>query len=132
MSEKKKILIVEDQADIRTLIRMTLQLGETEIHEAENGDTGWALLNELRPDLVVLDVMMPGGLDGYQMCKKIKSDGALRDIPVILLTARGQMADFEAGRQAGANAYLTKPFSPLELIETVEALLNHGACPPAV
>jgi DNA-binding response OmpR family regulator len=123
MSDRKVILIVEDQTDIRKLIRMTLELGDSEIHEAENGESGWHMVKALRPDLVLLDVMMPGSLDGYQVCQKIKAETALKHIPVIMLTARGQQSDFEMGNQAGANAYLTKPFSPLELIDTVEAQL---------
>src|SRR5574343_1507625 len=123
MSERKVILIVEDQSDIRKLIRMTLELGNSEIHEAENGEAGWHMVKALRPDLVLLDVMMPGSLDGYQVCQKIKQEPSLRHTPVILLTARGQRSDFEMGRAAGADAYLTKPFSPLELIDTVDEQL---------
>ena len=124
MANTKKILIVEDQADIRMLIRMTLELGDVEIHEADNGDGGWNMVNAIRPDIVLLDVMMPGSLDGYQVCQKIKADPEVRHIPVVMLTARGQMSDFQAGRQAGADAYLTKPFSPLELMDTVERILS--------
>ena len=123
MSERKVILVVEDQADIRTLIRMTLELGDSEIHEADNGEAGWHMIKALRPDLILLDVMMPGSLDGYQVCQKVKTEPSLRHIPVILLTARGQRSDFEMGREAGADAYLTKPFSPLELIDTVDSHL---------
>lgn len=123
MSDRKVILIVEDQSDIRKLIRMTLELGSSEIHEAENGEAGWHMVKALRPDLVLLDVMMPGSLDGYQVCQKIRLEPELRHMPVVLLTARGQQSDFQMGRQAGADAYLTKPFSPLELIDTVDALL---------
>ena len=123
MSERKVILIIDDPSDIRKLIRMTLELGDSEIHEAENGESGWHMVKALRPDLVLLDVMMPGSLDGYQVCQKIRQEPGLCNIPVILLTARGQQADFEMGRQAGADAYLTKPFSPLELIDTVDSQL---------
>ncbi|MFN4324778.1 MAG: response regulator transcription factor [Azonexus sp.] len=123
MADRKVILIVEDQSDIRKLIRMTLEIGYSELHEADNGEAGWHMVKALRPDLVLLDVMMPGSLDGYQLCQKIRQEPGLRHIPVIMLTARGQQADFEMGRQAGANAYLTKPFSPLELIDAVDAHL---------
>lgn len=123
MSDRKVILIVEDQTDIRKLIRMTLELGSSEIHEAENGEAGWHMVKALRPDLVLLDVMMPGSLDGYQVCQKIRQEPGLHHTPVILLTARGQQSDLEMGRQVGADAYLTKPFSPLELIDTVDAQL---------
>ena len=123
MSKRSVILIIEDQTDIRSLIRMTLEMGNNEIHEAENGDSGWHMVRALRPDLVLLDVMMPGTLDGYQVCQKIRNEPSVKETPVIMLTARGQQSDFEMGRQAGATAYLTKPFSPLELIDTVDSHL---------
>jgi DNA-binding response OmpR family regulator len=71
--------------------------------------------------------MMPGSLDGYQVCERIKSDAGLNGTRVILLTARGQKADVERGRKAGADGYLVKPFSPLELIDTVEQSLSRAA-----
>lgn len=127
MTERKIILVVEDQADIRQLIRMTLEFGPYEVHEAENGESGWHMVQALRPDLVLLDVMMPGSLDGYQVCQKVKVERSLQHIPVVMLTARGLPADLAMGRQAGANAYLAKPFSPLELIDTVDKLLTEAA-----
>ncbi len=123
---KKIILVVEDQPDIRKLIRMTLDFGNFEVHEADNGESGLHMVKGLCPDLVLLDVMMPGLLDGYQVCQRIKSDVHTASIPVIMLTARGQQSDFEAGRAAGADAYLTKPFSPLEVIDTVEEQLRNA------
>lgn len=118
-----RILIVEDQADIRKLIRMTLEFGDFDIQEAVDGEGGLAAAANLRPTVMLLDVMMPGQLDGYQVCQRIKQDPELRQIQVVLLTARGQVSDIEAGQRAGANAYLVKPFSPLELIDRVEALV---------
>lgn len=123
MSKSPVILIVEDQPDIRKLIRMTLDFGSYELHEAENGESGWHLAQGLRPDIILLDVMMPGALDGYQVCTRVKAERSLGHTAVVLLTARGQEKDLEAGRVAGADRYLTKPFSPLELIETVDELL---------
>ena len=124
---KKIILVVEDNPDIRMLILMTLDFEEFEIHEADNGATGLRLARALKPDLVLLDVMMPGEMDGYQVCEAIKSDPALSAVSVIMLTARGQQADLLAGESAGCDAYLTKPFSPLELIDTVEGMLAKQA-----
>ena len=112
----KKILIVEDHADIRRLIRMTLEFEECEIHEAPDAATGWDMARELLPDLVLLDVMMPGELDGLGMCRAMQCHSRLRDVPVIMLSARGSSADREAGLQAGATAYLVKPFSPMQLL----------------
>jgi len=120
---KQIILVVEDQPDIRKLIQMTLDFGDYEVHEADNGVGALRMLEAVRPAIVLLDVMMPGELDGYQVCKRIKNNPATAHTRVVMLTARGQQADFEAGRQAGADKYLTKPFSPIELIGTVEDLL---------
>jgi DNA-binding response OmpR family regulator len=118
-----RILIVEDQPDICKLIRMTLEFGDFEIHEAHDGETGLNMVRAIRPAIVLLDVMMPGLLDGYQVCTRIKQDPELRSIQVVMLTARGQVSDLAAGEAAGADAYLVKPFSPLELIERVEAMV---------
>ena len=118
-----KLLIVEDQTDIRNLIRATLEFDDFEIHEAEDGRNGLEKFVAVRPAVVLLDVMMPGELDGLQVCQRIKQSPQGRNTIVILLTARGQKADVEIGLKAGADAYLVKPFSPLELIETVEAKL---------
>jgi DNA-binding response OmpR family regulator len=125
----KRVLIVEDQADIRKLIRMTLEFGDFDIHEAEDGESGLAQAQALHPHLMLLDVMMPGTLDGYDVCRHIKGDPALSDIRIIMLTARGQTTDVSAGEQSGADDYLVKPFSPLELIDRVEAMV--AQLPPA-
>ena len=124
---KQKVLIVEDQPDIRKLIRMTLEYEDYELHEADNGVDGLRLATALRPTLMLLDVMMPGELDGYQVCTKVKGDPATRAIKVILLTARGQKSDLETGKKAGCDAYLTKPFSPLELSDTFERMVGAPA-----
>ena len=118
-----KLLIVEDQPDIRGLIRATLEFEDFEIHEAEDGRSGYDTFVALRPSIVLLDVMMPGELDGLQVCERIKQSAQGKNTVVILLTARGQKTDIEIGIKAGADAYLIKPFSPLELIETIEAKL---------
>lgn len=117
-----RILIVEDQADICKLIRMTLEFGDFEIHEAHDGETGLNMARAVKPHVMLLDVMMPGLLDGYQVCSRIKQDPELKKIQVVMLTARGQATDLAAGSAAGADAYLVKPFSPLELIERVETM----------
>lgn len=127
--KQPRLLIIEDQADIRKLIRLTLNIGDYELHEADNGEAGWHMVRALRPSVVLLDVMMPGMLDGYQVCRKIKDDPNLFSTVVILLTARGQQSDIEAGHAAGADAYLIKPFSPLELIDTVDLALEKRRLP---
>lgn len=125
----KKILVVEDQQEIRRLIRMTLELESYSIEECATADEGAHVFQSLRPDLVLLDVMTPGAIDGLDLCRLIKQDegGDAPSPPVILLTARGRQADVESGLAAGADAYLIKPFSPLELLETVKQKLLHAA-----
>lgn len=121
---KRHALIVDDQPDIRKLILMTMESEDFQLHEADNGVDALRLAQNLRPAVVLLDVMMPGGLDGYQVCEKIKADEVLRQTTkVILLTARGQRTDIERGQSAGCDAYLVKPFSPIELLDTVDRLV---------
>jgi two-component system phosphate regulon response regulator PhoB len=122
----KRILIIEDHADIRRLIRMTLEFEDHEIHEAVNADEGLEAVQRLRPQLLLLDIMMPGSMDGLGLCRLVKSNPGLGAPKVVLLTARGQSQDIEAGMMAGADAYLLKPFSPLKLIETIN---NLGTAP---
>lgn len=116
----KKVLVVEDHADIRRLIRMTLEFEACEVHEANNGVRGWAEAQTLRPDVILLDVMMPGELDGLDVCRRVKAEPALAHTRVVMLSARGTAADVERGQQAGADAYMIKPFSPLQLIRVID------------
>lgn len=120
----KIVLIVEDQAEIRKLLRMTLDIIGAEVHEADSGESGIRMAGALRPDAILMDVMMPGKIDGYQACHMIKTHPTLKDTPVILVTARGQEADVLVGDSVGADAYLIKPFSPLQLLDTVNDLVD--------
>ncbi len=122
----KKILIVEDHAVIRRLIRITLEFEDYEIHEAADANAGWDLARQVQPDVVLLDVMMSGTLDGLDLCRAIKADAQLQQVPVVMLSARGASADREAGLQAGADNYLVKPFSPMELLELLGSLFKAG------
>jgi two-component system phosphate regulon response regulator PhoB len=117
----KKVLIIEDHADIRALVRMTLELEDFELHEAFDGLAGLEKARALRPDLVLLDVMMPG-LDGLQVCRAIRADAQLRQTRIVMLSARGQADDHSAGLAAGADLYLGKPFSPMGLLDVVSQL----------
>ncbi|OYU29436.1 MAG: two-component system response regulator [Burkholderiales bacterium PBB2] len=119
----EKILIVDDQEEIRELIRLALEFDDYELYEAANGEQGWSIAQQIKPDLMLLDVMMPGSLNGLQVCRRIKTDPELAHIKVVLLTARGQDADRQAGLQAGADHYLIKPFSPLELMKVIDQAL---------
>ena len=116
------ILIVDDHADIRRLVRMTLEFEDYEIFEAANGEEALAFLAGRRADVVLLDVMMPGDVDGLGVCRHIRSRPDLAGVRVLLLSARGQARDREAGMLAGADAYLVKPFSPLQLIDFLHQL----------
>jgi DNA-binding response OmpR family regulator len=125
------LLIVEDQADIRKLIRMTLEFEGYALLEADNGVDGLRIAKESKPAVILLDVMMPGDLDGYQVCALVKAEASLGHTRVVMLTARGQRSDIEMGQKAGCDAYLTKPFSPLELIETIDRLASDSKSVPA-
>lgn len=120
----KKILITEDKPEVRELVKVTLRVGDYEIIEAENGKTAIELAKEHKPDLILMDVMMPGEIDGLEATRTIKSDPTTQQCRVIMLTAKGQQHDKDAGKEAGADGYFTKPFSPLELIQHVEAFLK--------
>jgi DNA-binding response OmpR family regulator len=119
---KPKILIVDDQSDLRKLLRMTLMLIDCDMHEADSGLAAMAMMRTLKPDVVILDVMLPDGVDGYQVCQAIKADPSTKKAFVLLLSARGQKSDMEEGRRVGADRYMVKPFSPLELIETIKSV----------
>lgn len=117
----QKLLIVDDVGELRTLLRFTLGYGVYKIYEAKNGKEGLALAREHVPDVMLLDVMMPGEPNGLQVCEAVKQDPRLKSVFVVMLSARGQQADIDAGKRAGADAYLVKPFRPGELIEVVES-----------
>jgi CheY-like chemotaxis protein len=121
----KKILIVDDQPEVRELVDVTLRIGEYTIWQAANGDQALTVAHAKHPDLILLDVMMPNSsIDGFEVCRRLKSDPATQNIYVVMLTARGQDTDLEMGRQVGADDYFTKPFSPLLLMNKVEELLG--------
>lgn len=118
----KKILIADDEVPIRLLIHSTLESEEYHIVESENGPETVAKCLEERPDLLILDLMMPG-IGGEEVCKKVRSDPRTKAIPIIILTGRGRLSEDEA-EIFDVNFYLTKPFSPLELLECVSKILN--------
>lgn len=120
MTTQRRILIVDDHADLRLLLQECLDDGRNTYayQEAENGQDALAGIDSFVPHLVILDVMLPGGLDGYSICKTIKAQPTAPY--VIMLSACGQQADLEKGRQAGCDRYLVKPFSPIGLVDVVE------------
>lgn len=119
----KKILIADDEENLRILVRTTLEDPDYQIIEAADGDEALRLIRQERPDVILLDWMMPG-MTGIEVLQAVKADAALASIPVIMLTAKAQAVDRERGLQMGALDYLFKPFSPLELLNIVERLLK--------
>jgi len=112
------ILVIDDEPDVLMLCRVNLELAGHEVVEAGSGEAGLELARSARPDVVVLDVMLPAR-DGFQVLGDLSSEQELADVPVILLTAKTQMADRLAGWRAGCTEFMSKPFSPNELVETV-------------
>ncbi len=114
------ILVVDDHSDIRRLLSITLGK-EYQILEAEDGVTALDLVRRHHPKVVMLDVMMPGEMDGLQVLDAIKADSQTRETLVAMITARGQAADHDEGRRRGADAYFIKPFSPLQVVSWVRS-----------
>src|SRR6478735_4613239 len=124
-----RILIVEDERDIADLIGFNLQRAGYEVSKAYDGIEGTEMAKRERPDLIVLDLMLPGR-DGYSVFRELRRDTRTMNIPVIMLTARAQTEDRIQGLEAGADDYLTKPFSPKELMLRVQAILKRTDAPP--
>lgn len=122
MTPLPAVLIVEDEESILLSLEFLLRNAGCDVQTARDGCTAEAALAATPPDLVLLDVMLPGA-DGYTLCRRIRNDPRLKHTRIILLTARGRDADLQQGIAAGADAYLTKPFSTRELVAKVQALL---------
>ncbi|MEI7841773.1 MAG: response regulator [Gallionellaceae bacterium] len=119
----KKILLVDDHSDIRRLVRITLGKG-FDVFEAEEGTSALKIIQQIKPDLVVLDVMMPGEMNGLAVLDEVKGNPELSHIKVIMVTARGQVQDYDDGIKRGADAYFIKPFSPLQLVTHIKEVLG--------
>jgi DNA-binding response OmpR family regulator len=117
-----KIVIAEDEPDIRELIAFTLRFAGHEVIAGANGEEGYQLARQEKPDLCMFDVRMPK-MTGYEACKKIKADPDTSHIPVVFLSAKGQETEIEQGLQAGADEYLLKPFAPDQLTERLREIL---------
>ena len=123
---EKKILIVDDEPHIRALLEQTLEDFEdedVEILTAKDGQEGLELIEEEQPDLVFLDVMMPK-MNGFDVCETVKHTLKLKDIYIVMLTAKGQELDQKKGEDVGADTYMTKPFDPDVIIEKAEEVLG--------
>ena len=127
--KKGKILVVDDEVYIVHILDFSLGMEGYEVVTALDGEEALAKSLEHKPDLIVLDIMMPK-MDGYEVCKRLKAEPSTRGIPVILLSAKGRNVDQKMGFDAGAEDYITKPFSPRKLVERINALLTTGAAAP--
>ena len=123
----KRILVVEDQEDNRQILRDLLTSADFEVIEAADGETGLAAAAAHRPDLILMDVQLPG-LDGYEATRRLKADAVLQAIPIIVVTSYALAGDDEKARAAGCDAYISKPYSPRELLAKVREYLP--AAPP--
>jgi two-component system alkaline phosphatase synthesis response regulator PhoP len=119
----KKILVIEDDRDIVELVRYNLEKEGFQVMASGDGSTGLAQLRKSPPDLLVLDLMLPK-LPGLEVCKEVRRDAGLNRLPILMLTARGEEADRVVGLELGADDYVTKPFSPRELVARVKALFR--------
>lgn len=124
MQRKGRILVVEDQADLRKLVSLTLRTQGHELTEAASVDEALAALAAGVPDVVLLDVMLPGDADGFDLCRHIKTDDRLRRVKVVVMTASDQAEQRQRAIEAGADHYVAKPFSPRHLRELVASLLG--------
>ncbi|MDE3055818.1 MAG: response regulator transcription factor [Verrucomicrobiota bacterium] len=121
--QKKRILLIEDEEDIRDLIALQADLSGYKLLVAADGQTGYRTIERERPDIVVLDIMLPGKT-GLDLCKKIKNSVELKYIPIIFLSAKGEESDIILGLELGADDYVPKPFSPKILFSRIKAILR--------
>jgi two-component system alkaline phosphatase synthesis response regulator PhoP len=119
----KKILIADDEEFIRELIAATINRGDYELVEAKDGIEALDLARKEMPDLIVLDIKMPG-IDGFKVCKELKSEPETASIKIIVLTAFGQDEDIRKGKEAGADDYFLKPFNPIDLMNKIDGMLR--------
>ncbi len=119
------VVLAEDDVDIRDLVQIVLEGLDLTVTAVGTGGDALAACREVMPRLVLLDITMPG-MNGLEVCRAIRSDEKLRDLPIIIMTARAQASDVAAGIEAGADTYIIKPFGPIELREHVEALLDRS------
>ena len=118
-----RILIAEDEPDIRELVAFTLRFAGHEVTATSNGEEALNQASVIIPDLILMDVRMPR-MTGYDACRAMKADPALKDIPVVFLSAKGQDSEIQTGLEAGAEEYLLKPFAPDQLTERVRVILS--------
>jgi two-component system, OmpR family, alkaline phosphatase synthesis response regulator PhoP len=119
----KRILLVDDEPDIVSMITMRLEASGYEVLIATNGNDAYTTAKTASPDLILLDLMLPD-MDGYQVCRLLKCDRQYKHIPIIMLTAKGQKLDRESGETVGVDFYMTKPFEFTELVVKIKEFLG--------
>ena len=125
----KRVLVVDDQYQIRRMVKWAVEHAGFEMHEAASGEMGLALALKMKPNLILLDVMMPGRFDGLEVCRQLRNRPEMEGVWIVLLSGNQSPQDREQGKLAGANAYLTKPFKPAALANLIEKLVNGGPAP---
>lgn len=120
----RKILIVEDEPDIIDIFKVAMDYGPFELITATRGLEALEVAIREMPELILLDIMMPGRIDGYEVCRKLKSYQETKDIYIIFVTAKGMNADIQTGFEAGADEYIVKPFKIMPLLKKIESILN--------
>jgi DNA-binding response OmpR family regulator len=125
MTQKKRILLIEDEEDIAALIKLQAEITGYKLHVEVDGINGYRAIEREKPDLVILDIMLPGQ-NGYDVCRKMKNNPELKNIPVIILTAKSEELDVVLGLELGADDYLAKPFSPKVLFSRIKAVMRRS------
>lgn len=120
---KKKILLVDDEQALVEMVKMRLEANDYEVVTANDGQAALDLARGEKPDLIILDVMLPK-MDGYKVCALLKKDSRYAAIPILMFTAKAQQEDMDIGEEAGANGYLAKPFEPQKLLEKIREILK--------
>jgi two-component system alkaline phosphatase synthesis response regulator PhoP len=131
MTQKKRVLLIEDEEDIAALIKLQAEISGYKLHVEVDGVNGYRAVEREKPDLVILDLMLPGE-NGLDVCRKMKSHPDLKNIPVIILSAKGEELDVVLGLELGADDYVAKPFSPKVLFSRIKAILRRGKEPDKV
>ncbi len=120
---KKKVLVIDDETDIANTVKFLLELRNYEVIVAGDGYKGINMAQGSKPDLILLDVMMPPGIDGFETCRRLKSKETTQDIPIIMFTAKGESDSVEEAINAGATDYIVKPFNPTVLLDKIKQVV---------
>ena len=120
-----EILVIEDEPDIAELVQYNLEKQSFKVHTAQDGEKGLKLAQNVNPDLILLDIMLPG-VDGLQVCRSLREKQDTKSIPIIMLSAKGEESDIVVGLELGADDYIPKPFSPKELTARIRAVLRRS------